>query len=92
MKSAFVAIVLASCTFNPLPPPKPVPIDPTGEATCSTACDRAREIGCSWASPTPEGASCETVCNDVMHTAGVHFNLSCRTGAADCFVADGCED
>jgi hypothetical protein len=44
-------------------PPAPAPLGDAGPAdSCARACARLRALGCSDGQPTPQGASCETVC------------------------------
>lgn len=44
---------------EPLPEP-PAPV----EATCDTACENQRQLGCELGNPTPEGSTCEEVCRN----------------------------
>lgn len=74
---------------DPGPNPPPQPPQPPPAASCSGACLHARELGCSWAQPTPKGATCETVCNAAQ--ALEPWNLACRSSAASCAAVEGCE-
>lgn len=49
----------------PEPPEPPEPSEPSDvEPTCATACEKQRELGCVLGDPTPEGTSCEEVCQN----------------------------
>lgn len=71
------SIACSSChatvgPFEPDPAPQPEPPSPweAGDAapapvpsgSCQAACARGAKLNCSWAKPTPKGASCVDVC------------------------------
>lgn len=70
-------------TPTPDPPPTPSPVP-----SCATACARAAELDCSWAKPTPAGATCAEVCENAQKLEA--WDLGCRTSAASCSDWDGC--
>lgn len=51
---------------DPSDPPAPVPspLEPVPEPTCATACEKQRALGCELGEPTPEGSTCEEVCQN----------------------------
>jgi len=70
-------------------PPRPVP--PPGAATCADVCKRYEALGCPAGKPTPKGAPCVAVCENVQTSGVLKFNLECRVRAASCADADHCE-
>lgn len=77
------ALALAGCaTTTPCPvDTKPCPNPPA--ATCATACAQGAKLKCLWATPTPMGASCETVCQNSSLTvpwdvAGLSTTSTCN--------------
>lgn len=79
----------ATCTGCPPPPP---PDDPVPEATCEATCAHWTELGCDQAKPTPGGASCVEVCENVMGSGGLmYWNLDCRVAVETCDEIDDCE-
>ncbi len=87
-----VAFALAGC---PAQPPKPPPTEepdasrPTG--TCASACENMRRLGCELGKPTPNGASCESVCDRVQReNGGAGFNVHCLARASACAGAEAC--
>lgn len=79
---------VAGCppTPAPDPPPTPTPVP----ASCATVCANGASMHCNWAEPTPAGAPCVDVCQ-AAQDFGEKWNLECRTNAASCAAADGCE-
>lgn len=90
MKRTLVLLVLVLISGCPKPVPVP-PVPPIDGATCDTACDRLRELGCEAAQPTPAGESCEAVCENVQASGIVKFDLDCRSTAPSCDAIDACE-
>lgn len=88
----FVIIVaLAGCPQPANPPPAPELPDASSGASCSTACENMRLLGCEVGKPSPKGASCETVCDNVhVNNAGAGFPVGCLTRARSCKAADAC--
>lgn len=85
---AAAAAWLAGCP-HPGPAPVPPPSLLDGPASCSSACARARELGCAYARPTPEGRTCEDVCTAFLELEP--FDLECRSRALSCAAAERCE-
>jgi hypothetical protein len=77
-----LSLAFASCATT-----TPCPVDvtkpcPTPAATCATACAQGAKLKCLWATPTPMGASCETVCTNAAAT--VPWNVKALTSASTC--------
>ena len=86
MRIAVLLVLLAGC-----PLPDPVEPTPVYGATCADVCAHAAELGCPSAEPTPDGASCEAVCESVQASGIVRWDLGCRAAARTCEDADVCE-
>lgn len=87
-------VLLWSCTppaAAPTAPPVPLPAPGTEDADCFTVCEHLRDLGCEQAEPSPGGASCEDVCDNVQSSGVITWNLSCRASIADCNKLDHCE-
>lgn len=87
--------LLSLCHCGPTiwTPPEPVPV--VGDA-CERACARGAELGCVFAEPTPEGATCVDVCRDTEATGWTSMHPECVAVASSCeeasrVSADGCE-
>jgi len=96
MQRLFVLVVLvvlgtaSKCNPGPMPvvdaapvpvmdaAPTPVPVIPS----CATACAHGASLGCSWAQPTPKGATCVTVCTNAAAT--VPWDVVALTSATTC--------
>jgi hypothetical protein len=77
---AILALAFAACASTPCPvDTKPCP---TPAPTCVTACAQGAKLKCIWATPTPMGASCETVCTNAALT--VPWNVKTLTAATSC--------
>ena len=87
---AFVAFLVtaSNCGTGPQPVPTPAP-DAAPPASCATACATAASLGCTWAAPTPNGATCENVCANAM-VFGLRWDLNCRASATSCAAAAAC--
>lgn len=81
---------LLGCPKDPVTP-KPVPQDYL-PGTCAGWCTHATELHCEAAKPTPNGASCTTVCENLEASGITHLNLGCRAKASSCTAADACEN
>lgn len=81
------ALALAGCGHAKPPPPAP-PNDPN--ANCALACAHMHALGCHAGDPTAKGVPCETVCNNVMTSAIVTWNLACISSAPDCRAVNTC--
>jgi hypothetical protein len=76
------ALAFAGCaTTTPCPVgTKPCPNPPA--ATCETACLHGHNLGCEWATPTPQGHTCLEVCQNAALT--VPWNVQALTTAVVC--------
>lgn len=100
---SFIALLTLPGCPRPIPGPQPIPdeqpdadsgpTDPDSRRsyTCADACQRASQLGCSAAEPTPKGASCLEVCVNVMQSGVVTFNLACKSKATSCPAYDRCQ-
>jgi len=98
---SLVTTMQVACAPAP-PPVAPVveiPVEPPGDdadaaarrPSCGTACTNLRGLGCALGKPTPRGANCETVCNNVqVQNAGAGFPVACLSAARSCSIADAC--
>lgn len=75
------ALALVACATTPQP-------IPTTDATCEGACARGTALGCTYATPTPNGATCVQVCRNAMW-ANQPWNLACLASATSC-ATDEC--
>ena len=71
--------------------PAPLPVLPPSPTTCAGICARGAALGCTFAKPTPKGATCETVCLNLLASDLPMWNLSCRSMAASCAAIDACQ-
>jgi hypothetical protein len=84
-----VLLVTIACTPGPNPPPSP--ITPTGvRATCAGACANLRSLGCPDGDPTPEGETCEAICENARASDGARLDIACLQAASSCEVAVEC--
>ncbi|MES1205009.1 MAG: hypothetical protein ABUS79_03650 [Pseudomonadota bacterium] len=86
--------VLASVACpKPLPPPAPPAPDADtdgGPATCASACARLQVLGCPAGAPTPKGAPCVEVCENVQSSGIVSWDLDCIARGVTCGSTDRC--
>lgn len=98
MRLAILALLAFSVAACPKPYPPPVPPGPdvdastpdTRPATCADVCAHAAALGCRWSRPTPNGATCETVCLNIMSSV-ISWDLPCRIQAESCAAVEECE-
>lgn len=87
---AFVVACACSPSVDPpVTPPKERP-EPGSEADCASACDHLRALGCEEGQPTPGGATCETVCNNVEQSGATTLDVGCVATAETCDAARSC--
>ncbi len=86
-----LSVAVAGC-WSPGPPPQPPKPEPVEGATCASACDRFRELGCPEGEDTAGGGTCEEVCQNVQDSGIIEWDLECRTGVDACDQVDSCED
>lgn len=84
-----LALILTAC--NPLlPEPAPVP-QTRDDVPCADACSRLRSLSCNEGEPTPDGTTCETICEDTNASGAVTYPTGCVAAAKDCAEARACE-
>jgi hypothetical protein len=99
---ALVALALSACRIPPPAEPEPEPAPDPGcgpdcpdplppVVTCADACANLALRRCAAAEATPGGASCIEVCENVVASGLIEWNLACRATAASCEAIDRCE-
>ena len=83
---AIILCLAAGCSTGPAPIPDP----PPQPDACQAACERLAALGCPEAEPTPEGASCDTVCRNVEESGVTSMRPGCVAEANSCEEADSC--
>jgi hypothetical protein len=71
---------------EPEPQPQPEPdVDPV-PASCSTACENQRRLGCELGQATPEGHPCEQICENLATgpIVSIRWDVGCLSEATDC--------
>lgn len=93
MKTALLALLLVACGPNPGPqPPRPAAPDAgPGVVSCAAYCEHAAALGCEQGKPTPKGASCMQVCDNVQTSGFGQLDLRCGYSATTCAAIDACE-
>ena len=85
MKALFLcaaALILACGTVTPIPTPPP-------GVDCAAFCAHGAALGCSWATPTPQGATCSDWCQ-LTQSGPAPMSLACSVQAVDCAAVDAC--
>jgi hypothetical protein len=59
--------------------------------TCAQVCARGAALGCEFAKPTPKGATCTTVCENLATSGLPAWDLACMAQAQTCEAMDACE-
>ncbi len=88
--SVLSAMLLAGTCNQDVEPVRPKPVDAGTPADCSAACQHMRELGCEEGKPTPGGATCEDVCNNVEGSGTVTLNPACVVGISRCDQIESC--
>ncbi len=89
---AVVALLLGpGCPPPPPEPPPPPSPDGGVPATCESMCAHWAELECDVAEPTPGGASCAEVCENVQDSGIIEWDLECRSRVVTCPAIDRCE-
>ena len=70
--------------------PVPDPVMPVTDATCSQVCNRGRELDCEFSKDTPAGSRCEDVCQNVMDSGIVTWDLDCMASSGSCEELNRC--
>lgn len=88
-----LASILAACT----PPPEPLNPDLPSKRPeagshddCTAACAHLAELGCEEARPTPAGATCVQVCDNVEQSGATTLDVACVERAPTCEAVDEC--
>jgi len=91
--TVFLVSLISSCTPRPPVPPQPIPVieSDAKELTCADACEHLWNMKCKSAEPTPKGATCLEVCENVRSSGVIALNLKCLTTAPSCKAADECQ-
>jgi hypothetical protein len=82
------ALFAIGCPDPNVPDP---PLDPDGAApaTCESVCAHWSELGCKEAEPTPAGASCVEVCENLQQ-GNLPDDLDCQAAVTSCAEIDDC--
>lgn len=78
------------CGAFPLPPPEPAP-DPSDESGCAAGCEALRALGCPDGDPTPEGDTCEAVCDNAVQNK-IPIPTACWSESESCDQATACSE
>jgi hypothetical protein len=98
-KVKVITLMIGGCSSpinpsNPDSPPVPSSVDTSivttseTQATCGSACSKARLLGCEEGDPTPRGQSCEYVCETYQMPLSLR---ECFTHAQDCPTLKECQ-
>lgn len=80
---AWLPLFLCSCaTYSSIT--KPVPLTPGTQDDCAMACVNLRDHHCKAGDPTPEGASCEAVCQNTETSGYASENPKCLATIKSC--------
>jgi hypothetical protein len=90
-RSLTLLIWLAACNPLVVEPQLPEPPPAPGAVPCPVACARLAELGCPEADPTPDGASCVDVCQNVEDSGVLRYPTGCVAAATTCAEAQRCE-
>jgi len=94
----FALLFFPGCP-RPTPGPSPVPPvtvdaltapDARKTYTCGDACAHLRALKCKMGNPTPRGATCEEVCDNVQGSGLASWNLGCIAAVKQCADVDSC--
>lgn len=84
MTKFLIPFLLVLCSCNGCPPnPTPNPL----QADCTKSCSHLRELGCEEGKPTPKGATCETICQNMPVNQAY---LDCTSRITDCQQVNSC--
>lgn len=75
---------------NPYSSDSAVP-DPARQYTCADVCKHGFDLNCPWAQPTPNGATCLDVCNNIQTSGVITWNLACKSTQPSCAAIDACK-
>lgn len=80
-------LLLPGCDRGANPPPFP-PYRPG--TTCAASCAHRAELGCLDATPSPKGATCETMCEDVNKSGLAKWPTDCLVVTRTCDEGRSC--
>lgn len=78
------------CATCPSPAPAPTaeadagPMDAASRTPCQRACGHYRYLKCDEGKPTADGATCETVCENMQASKLVAYDLTCGAKVKSC--------
>lgn len=76
-------LLIASCsTYSSIKPP--VALTPGTADDCTAACQHLRKLRCKSGDPTPEGATCEAVCQNTETSGYASENPKCLAQVKSC--------
>jgi len=78
------------CDTCPLPPNPDFPDAGDPRTACQKACAHFRELKCEEGQPTKDGATCETICENMQTTHLISYDLDCAAKAPTCDVISTC--
>lgn len=81
--------LFTACAAHPPPPVIEHP-DPPPAATCASACKHFRAMGCKEGQPSPEGNTCEAICENLEKSGIVKLDLECVMASETCASAGAC--
>jgi hypothetical protein len=93
-----LSLLLAAALLLGCPPPPPCPNCPNPDfpdagparSACQRACEHFRELKCEEGEPTKDGATCETVCENMQTSNLISYDLDCAAKAPTCDYVDSC--
>ncbi len=83
-------LALGSRCDVPVEPVRPKPVDAGTPADCAAACAHMRKLGCEEGKPTPKGATCEDVCNNVEASGTITLHPACVVKIERCDQVESC--
>lgn len=89
--AGFAALML--CAGHCDTPPadvRPKPVEAGTPEDCAAACAHMAQLGCEEAKPTPKGATCEDVCNNVESSGTITLSPACVVKITKCEEIDSC--
>lgn len=89
----FLVTLLGACSSLPLTRPPEnhnAPLATGSAEDCRAACEKGRTLHCLYAEPTPEGASCEAVCNNTESSGYASMNPRCLKAITACDQESDC--
>lgn len=89
-----LAVLLSACSsyasVPPQPPGDPQVSEPGTPVDCQAACAALRAHHCPSGDPTPQGGSCEDVCNSTEASGYASMHPRCLAKIQSCDGVDAC--